>query len=314
MTYTSNGSDTPAGRGTVQCSLTGDPRSPRGAEISPFWVQLALKRLTLPCPGERNCGRRGIQLPEPHWETRILSDPILCGDLQGAALESRPDGPGSPRSHWRFSRCRLLGRGGFRSGHRAARPADRQRQGHQRDLLGGLHHLRSRLRPRRGRAHPLHHPLPPAARRPSTSRAPRSTATPGSRSSGRSSRAHPRRPSRSTSLRTLPPSRPPTAATSSGPRRGAPVLLAVRVRERRHLDRHARLPVDEPVALEITALDVDHSWWVPELTGKKDALPGKVNELSFTPQKRGHVRRLVRRALRRAALRHAHHRRSRRAR
>jgi cytochrome c oxidase subunit 2 len=48
-----------------------------------------------------------------------------------------------------------------------------------------------------------------------------------------------------------------------------------------------RLPVDRPVVLEITALDVDHSWWVPSLTGKKDALPGKVNELSFTPQKEG---------------------------
>ena len=48
-----------------------------------------------------------------------------------------------------------------------------------------------------------------------------------------------------------------------------------------------RLPVDKPVVLEITALDVDHSWWVPSLTGKKDALPGKVNELSFTPQKEG---------------------------
>jgi cytochrome c oxidase subunit II len=48
-----------------------------------------------------------------------------------------------------------------------------------------------------------------------------------------------------------------------------------------------RLPVDTPVVLEITALDVDHSWWVPSLTGKKDALPGIVNELSFTPQKEG---------------------------
>ena len=48
-----------------------------------------------------------------------------------------------------------------------------------------------------------------------------------------------------------------------------------------------RLPVDTPVVLEITALDVDHSWWVPALTGKRDALPGEVNELSFTPQKEG---------------------------
>jgi cytochrome c oxidase subunit 2 len=48
-----------------------------------------------------------------------------------------------------------------------------------------------------------------------------------------------------------------------------------------------RIPVDRPVVLELTALDVDHSWWVPELTGKKDAIPGRVNELSFTAESEG---------------------------
>jgi cytochrome c oxidase subunit 2 len=48
-----------------------------------------------------------------------------------------------------------------------------------------------------------------------------------------------------------------------------------------------RIPVDTPVVLELTALDVDHSWWVPELTGKKDAIPGRVNELSFTAESEG---------------------------
>lgn len=48
-----------------------------------------------------------------------------------------------------------------------------------------------------------------------------------------------------------------------------------------------RIPVDTPVRLELTSRDVDHSWWVPELTGKKDALPGRTNELSFTPAEEG---------------------------
>jgi cytochrome c oxidase subunit II len=48
-----------------------------------------------------------------------------------------------------------------------------------------------------------------------------------------------------------------------------------------------RIPVGRPVVLELTALDVDHSWWVPELTGKKDAIPGRVNELSFMAESEG---------------------------
>jgi cytochrome c oxidase subunit 2 len=51
-----------------------------------------------------------------------------------------------------------------------------------------------------------------------------------------------------------------------------------------------RLPLDTPVRLVITApkTDVNHSWWVPSLAGKKDAIPGKVNNLSFvTPSDPG---------------------------
>jgi cytochrome c oxidase subunit II len=48
-----------------------------------------------------------------------------------------------------------------------------------------------------------------------------------------------------------------------------------------------RIPVDTPIVLELTALDVDHSWWVPELTGKKDALPGRTNELGFIADNEG---------------------------
>jgi cytochrome c oxidase subunit 2 len=51
-----------------------------------------------------------------------------------------------------------------------------------------------------------------------------------------------------------------------------------------------RLPAGRPVDLEITAPanDVAHSWWVPALAGKMDAIPGKVNHLRFiAPTKTG---------------------------
>lgn len=46
-----------------------------------------------------------------------------------------------------------------------------------------------------------------------------------------------------------------------------------------------RLPVDRRVELEITAPagDVNHSFWVPALGGKVDALPGSVNSLVVRP-------------------------------
>jgi cytochrome c oxidase subunit 2 len=47
------------------------------------------------------------------------------------------------------------------------------------------------------------------------------------------------------------------------------------------------LPVDRPVTLELVTYDVNHSWWVPELTGKRDAIYGQTNELSFTPNREG---------------------------
>jgi cytochrome c oxidase subunit II len=47
------------------------------------------------------------------------------------------------------------------------------------------------------------------------------------------------------------------------------------------------LPVDEPVELELTGMDVIHSWWVPALTGKMDAIPGRINSLRFVPESTG---------------------------
>lgn len=37
------------------------------------------------------------------------------------------------------------------------------------------------------------------------------------------------------------------------------------------------IPVDTPVQLKLTSGDVIHSFWVPELHGKKDLIPGKTN-------------------------------------
>lgn len=47
------------------------------------------------------------------------------------------------------------------------------------------------------------------------------------------------------------------------------------------------LPVGQPIQLVLDAKDVIHSWWVPELTGKLDAIPGRTNTLNFTIEKEG---------------------------
>jgi cytochrome c oxidase subunit II len=54
------------------------------------------------------------------------------------------------------------------------------------------------------------------------------------------------------------------------------------------LDR-LRLPLDQVVDLEVTApsSDVIHSFWVPALAGKIDAIPGQTNHLKFRPQQLG---------------------------
>jgi cytochrome c oxidase subunit 2 len=47
------------------------------------------------------------------------------------------------------------------------------------------------------------------------------------------------------------------------------------------------LPVGQPVTLELTSPDVIHSFWVPPLGGKRDALPGQFNRLLLTPTAAG---------------------------
>ena len=41
------------------------------------------------------------------------------------------------------------------------------------------------------------------------------------------------------------------------------------------------VPTGTTIALKITASDVDHSWWIPKLGGKADAIPGHTNETWF---------------------------------
>jgi cytochrome c oxidase subunit II len=58
-----------------------------------------------------------------------------------------------------------------------------------------------------------------------------------------------------------------------------PRLLAV--------DQRVVLPVGVPIRLQTTAQDVIHSWAIPAFALKLDAVPGKINELSFTIEKPG---------------------------
>jgi len=47
------------------------------------------------------------------------------------------------------------------------------------------------------------------------------------------------------------------------------------------------VPTGTTVVLDITASDVDHSWWIPDLGGKADAVPGHVNHTWFRIDKPG---------------------------
>jgi cytochrome c oxidase subunit 2 len=47
------------------------------------------------------------------------------------------------------------------------------------------------------------------------------------------------------------------------------------------------LPAGVPVELEVTSKDVIHSFWVPGLSGKRDAIPGQKTLIHFTPKEVG---------------------------
>jgi len=47
------------------------------------------------------------------------------------------------------------------------------------------------------------------------------------------------------------------------------------------------VPIDRPVALNMTACDVIHAFWLPEFRIKQDVIPGRETNLVFTPNKIG---------------------------
>jgi len=47
------------------------------------------------------------------------------------------------------------------------------------------------------------------------------------------------------------------------------------------------IPAGKPVNVEITSADVIHSFWVPRLAGKLDAIPGRVNVLRISADQPG---------------------------
>jgi cytochrome c oxidase subunit 2 len=56
------------------------------------------------------------------------------------------------------------------------------------------------------------------------------------------------------------------------------------------VDRPLVVPVGAKVRLLLTSNDVIHSWWVPDFGGKKDAIPGFVNEFWFQADEPGTYR------------------------
>ena len=48
-----------------------------------------------------------------------------------------------------------------------------------------------------------------------------------------------------------------------------------------------RVPLGQVVKLDITSPDVNHSWWIPALGGKLDAIPGRTNRTWFRAEKLG---------------------------
>jgi cytochrome c oxidase subunit II len=47
------------------------------------------------------------------------------------------------------------------------------------------------------------------------------------------------------------------------------------------------VPVGRPVELRITAADVLHSFWIPQMGGKRDLIPNRINRIVFTPNEPG---------------------------
>lgn len=55
----------------------------------------------------------------------------------------------------------------------------------------------------------------------------------------------------------------------------------------RDVDNRMVVPIDKKVRLLLSSGDVIHAWWVPELGGKKDAIPGYINDMWFMAEEPG---------------------------
>ncbi|MCZ7655367.1 MAG: c-type cytochrome [Rhodocyclaceae bacterium] len=53
------------------------------------------------------------------------------------------------------------------------------------------------------------------------------------------------------------------------------------------VDHHVVVPVGKKIRMLTTATDVIHSWWVPALAVKQDAIPGYVRDTWFKAEKEG---------------------------
>lgn len=47
------------------------------------------------------------------------------------------------------------------------------------------------------------------------------------------------------------------------------------------------LPLGETAAISVTSNDVDHSFWIPDMLFKRDAIPGRLSTFDLTPSKLG---------------------------
>ncbi len=131
--------------------------------------------------------------------------------------------------------------------------------------------------------------------------------TPSSRSAASASRRS------SWSASPSSPSSPPRCAATGGRRRSAvdrdrraAVLVGGQVsrQRRRHRERDHD-PRDRPVELTLRSADVIHSFWVPELAGKQDLIPGRPTARARAERtgRTGGVRRVLRDPARRDGLR-----------
>lgn len=57
-----------------------------------------------------------------------------------------------------------------------------------------------------------------------------------------------------------------------------------------NVDHPMVVPVGKTVQIRVTSDDVIHSWWVPQLGFKTDAIPGKINNMTFIVKKAGTYR------------------------